>query len=217
MGSDNITKIIAIDGTSASGKGTLSKNLAKHIEFDYLDTGILYRTVGYAMQKHSVSMRDIDEIISLIKTIDFSTPSKDDLYGENIGSLASQVGEHREVRQLLNQVQRNYAEGHKGVVVDGRDMGTVVFPDADFKLYIDAKLETRANRRYKQLQTGKKEAIYSDVFRDLKERDERDMNREVAPLTLASDAVYIDTTDLDANEVLDLVLKLLTGITKIEN
>ena len=205
-------KIIAIDGTSASGKGTLSKNLAKHIGFDYLDTGILYRMVGKAIEDNSIDIKDVDKIASLIKNMDFSTPSKDDLHGEKIGNLASQVGTHGEVRDLLNQVKRSYTMNRQGTVVDGRDMGTVVFPSADFKLYIDAKLETRADRRYKQLQLNKKTAIYSDVLRDLRQRDERDMNRSVAPLALASDAVYVDTTELSAEDVLDLVLKLVKGI-----
>jgi cytidylate kinase len=202
------TYVIAIDGTSASGKGTLSSNLAKHYGFDYLDTGKIYRTLGWYVLKQGVDLSNIEDISSCIKSIDFSKDIPGNIEGEDIGSMASKLGAIPEVRELLNQEQKDFAIGKIGVVVDGRDIGTVIFPNADFKLFVTADQEIRAKRRFKQLQNKGKNVIYDDVLRDIRERDERDSTREVAPLKPARDAIKLDTSQLDADSVLELVIAL---------
>ena len=130
---------------------------------------------------------------------------------EEIGRAASQLGAIPEVREALNKAQRDFAIGKNGIVMDGRDIGTIIFPNADIKLYVTATPEIRAERRFKQLQNLGKEVIYDDVLRDLRERDERDSNRKVAPLKPALDALHIDSTLLDQISVLELVITLTQG------
>ncbi len=203
--------IIALDGTAASGKGTLAEKLAKHYTFDYLDTGKIYRTAGFYMLKEGIDLSDILSVLRKIGEIDFSSMTANELDTEEIGRAASQLGAIPEVREALNKAQRDFAIGKKGVVIDGRDIGTVIFPNADIKLYVTASTEIRAERRFKQLQNMGKEVIFGDVLRDLRERDERDCNRKVAPLKPALDALHIDTTLLDPASVLELVITLTQG------
>jgi len=203
--------VIAIDGTSASGKGTLSACLAKHYGFGYLDTGKIYRTLAYHVIAKKIYITNVDKILKLIKNVDFSDYAVLELDCEEVGAMASKLGAIPEVREKLNQAQRDFVIGKVGAVIDGRDIGTVIFPKANLKLYITAKLEVRAERRFKQLQNKGKHIIYDDVLRDLRERDERDSNREVAPLKPAPEAIIVDTSDLDQNSVLELVVALTQG------
>ncbi len=200
--------IIAVDGTAASGKGTLAEKLAAHYKFDYLDTGKIYRTAGFHVLQQNIDFQNLSAILECIKNLDFSKMTALELDTEEIGRAASQLGAIPEVREALNQAQRDFAIGKKGIVVDGRDIGTVIFPNADIKLYVSATPEIRAERRYKQLQNLGKDIIYDDVLRDLRERDERDSNRKVAPLKPALDALHIDTTLLNQTSVLELVITL---------
>ncbi|WPX96421.1 (d)CMP kinase [Candidatus Bandiella euplotis] len=202
------TVIIAFDGTAASGKGTIAKLIAKELGYDYLDTGLMFRKVAYYCLKHNISFDDEQKICMLIDTIDFNkNVGEQELYANEISDAASKIAVQKQVREHLLMVQRNFANGKKGVVVDGRDIGTVVFPKADFKFFFDASLEQRTNRRYNQLQKKEKDAIFSQVLEQLKTRDQRDKERCIAPLKKAHDSFEIDTTDLSVQEVFDIVLK----------
>lgn len=203
--------IIAVDGTAASGKGTLAEKLAAHYKFDFLDTGKIYRTAGFHIMQQNIDFQNLSSVLDCIKSLDFSKMTALELDTEEIGRAASQLGAIPVVRQALNQAQRDFAIGKTGIVVDGRDIGTVIFPNADIKLYVSATPEIRAERRFKQLQNMGKEVIFDDVLRDLRERDERDSNRKVAPLKPALDALHIDTTLLDQASVLELVITLTQG------
>lgn len=200
--------IIAIDGTCASGKGTLSKKLAAHYGFDFLDTGKLYRKAALAVMENNINHEVESDIAECLKTLDFTIDNVHKLDSDDIGNLASKISVYPEVRKCLDSIQKNFPYGRRGVVIDGRDIGTVIFPDADIKLYVTAGIEKRAERRFKQLQNMGKAVIFDDILRDLRERDERDSTRKVAPLKAAADAIHIDTSLLDPDSVLDLVITL---------
>jgi CMP/dCMP kinase len=200
--------IIAIDGTAASGKGTLSKALAKQIGFEYLDTGLLYRIAAYNLIKNKIDIADPHKIVNHLETVHFTAHEGINLHVDEVGNIASKIAPFAEVREFLNKLQLEFPLGKNGVVIDGRDIGTVVFPSADLKFFITADLEIRADRRYKQLKSSGKDVIFADVLRDLRERDERDIHRKVAPTVAAIDAIIIDTTHLEAAAVLELALAL---------
>lgn len=212
MESNNI--IIAVDGTAASGKGTLAANLAAHYNFHHLDTGLVYRAAGYAVMLKGIDVADAVAVESYIKTLELSNFSDPILNTEEVGSYASKIAVIQGVRDTLNVFFRSYVSDKGNVVVDGRDIGTVVFPDAQIKVYVTASVETRAERRFKQLQSMGKSIIYENVLEDLKIRDERDTSRKVAPLKPALDSIYIDTSNLDASSVLNLAVSLTSAFVK---
>lgn len=200
--------IVAIDGTAASGKGTLSKNLAAHFGFDHLDTGLIYRKAAYYALKDAVDINAPTRVVACIRHHDISAVIEESLHTEQVSSAASIIAAHEEVRAALYQVQRNFPYGKKGAVIDGRDIGTIIFPEADLKMFITADVEVRAERRFKQLQKEGKQVIFDEVLRNLRERDERDTHRKVAPTVAADDAIVIDTNHLDADAVLELAISL---------
>jgi cytidylate kinase len=209
--------IIAIDGPSASGKGTLTRMLAQKLNYDYLDTGALYRTLAYFVIKENIAISQIDNVLNLIPTINFELSGNLSLSEEKIGQMASKLAVEYSVREALNDIQRKFPTGKVGVVIDGRDIGTVIFPQADCKFFITASLEVRALRRFKQLQSAGKDIIFDQVLRDLRERDERDKNRKVAPTMPAYDALVVDTTNLDADAVLNLVYNQTLVVLRDKN
>jgi cytidylate kinase len=212
MDDNSKTVVIAFDGTAASGKGTIAKLLANKLGYDYLDTGIMFRKVAYYCYAHDLNLEKDQDLINVIEEIDFYKPiySKE-LYSDNISDIASKIAMQKNVRNVLLDIQRKFAENKKGVVIDGRDIGTVVFPNANFKFFFDASIEERANRRYKQLQKMGKSIKLPLVLEYLRVRDERDRGRNIAPLVRAEDSFLIDTSKLNIDEVLNIVLK------KIEN
>lgn len=193
--------VIAVDGPAASGKGTLARRLAAHYGLRHLDTGLLYRAVGI---KAAASGQDPVQIAEKLEFSDLADPG---LRGDGAAQAGSKVAAIPEVRTALREVQHRFAAEPPGAVLDGRDIGTVVFPDAPVKFYIDAQLEDRAARRHKELLArgelpgGGQESIYSRVLQDMKERDARDRGRTVAPLIPAKDALVIDSSKLDADAV----------------
>ena len=187
--------IIAIDGPAASGKGTLARRLAAHYGLRHLDTGLLYRAVGL---KAVASGQDPVQIAEKLEFSDLSDPG---LRGDGAAQAGSKVAAIPEVRTALREVQHRFAAEPPGAVLDGRDIGTVVFPEAPVKFYIDAKLEDRARRRHRELLSRGQRSIYSRVLQDMKERDARDRGRTVAPLIPAKDALVIDSSKLDADAV----------------
>ncbi|HCD63519.1 MAG TPA: (d)CMP kinase [Alphaproteobacteria bacterium] len=206
--------IIAIDGTAASGKGTLGRTLAMRLDLDYLDTGKLYRAVGHAALTSGVDIdaSDPTAIAEIATNLDLSQPFTSELRTTDVGEAASKVATLAEVRQALLRKQREFAEHPphgKGAVLDGRDIGTVVLPDADAKFYIDAAADIRANRRHLELVAAGEAIEFPEVLSDLIKRDCRDKNRTVAPLIAADDAFFVDTSTKNAEEVLELVLSCL--------
>ncbi len=207
--------VITIDGPGGVGKGTVAHLLAKKLNWHFLDSGAIYRVVAFAAEKASISMDDCDKLLDLIHTLKptFSKDNEDIMHvylkkediTENIrdpqiGIAASRLSVHAPIRAALLVCQRQFRQP-KGLVADGRDMGTVVFPDAKLKIFLDASPEARAVRRHRQLLAGAINVTLKDVFVQIIERDERDRNRAVAPLKPAEDAVIIDTTTLSVKEV----------------
>ncbi len=204
--------IIAIDGSAASGKGTLAKSVARHLEYDHLDTGALYRALALSLMKtgRSTENTDQNQIVKIASTLDLALTQSPLIRSEAVAGLASRVAAIGPVRQQLLALQRHFAataSKGRGAVLDGRDIGTIVLPDADIKFFVDARIEVRALRRTKELLQAGQSAMFPDVLADMRARDDRDRNRLVAPLCAADDAITIDTSDLDAETVMALALK----------
>jgi len=198
--------IIAIDGPAAAGKGTLARRLAKHFGYDYLDTGSLYRGVGLQVLRAGGDPADTEAAKAAAEQLDLTLLADPDLRGEAAAKAASLVAAQPAVRAALLDFQRHFAHrppGGWGAVLDGRDVGTVVCPDANVKLFVTASLEARALRRLNELQAGGRAAIWSAVLQDMQDRDARDSRRDVAPLKPAADAVVIDTTSLSPDQVFE--------------
>ena len=205
--------IIAIDGPAAAGKGTLSRMLAEHFDLARLDTGLIYRAVAKkALELEKPNSEE--SIVAIAQLLVFSDLDKKGLRDENVGAIASEIAVIPGVRKMLLHFQRNFAKnppnGKLGAVLDGRDIGTVVYPNADFKLFVTASIEVRARRRYKELQDRGDEAIRSAVHRDIMKRDERDRNRFTSPLIPAEDAHILETSMLDSNAVFKQALNLIS-------
>lgn len=219
--------IITIDGPSGAGKGTLAYRLAEHFGFELLDSGALYRIVGLLAHKQGLLTNDIDEdkLAKLTtslrlsfrpntanRTVEILVDGKaltDDIRTETVGSFASQVAVFAKVRTALFDLQRNIATGKKGLVADGRDMGTVIFPDAHAKIFLTASAKARADRRVLQLKQAGKVADYDKILADIIARDERDEKRCVAPSRPAHDALVIDSSDKSVDEVFEEILDFI--------
>ena len=201
----NIT--IAIDGTAASGKGTLAKKLAKEFNYAHLDTGKLYRASALIIKEKDINYQNLKEIIKIIKDYNFTDFdfNNDKLKSDKIGRLASLISGYKELREILLLSQRKFANkrhsNRLGVILDGRDIGTVVLPKANIKFFVTASLSVRAERRWKELISLGQSTIKRHVEKDLRDRDERDSKRKHSPLIISPDAVLIDTTNLNADEV----------------
>ena len=214
---------VAIDGPSGAGKSTVAKALAAEFDLIYVDTGAIYRTVGLAAQYADVASKDSEGVIALLPGMDIDIAYDSAgtqrmlLNGEDVSDeirtprssiYASDVSAIPEVRAFLMDMQRNMAKKHS-VVMDGRDIGTVVLPDADIKVFLTASAEERARRRWLELQRRGTETSFEEVLRDMKYRDEQDSKRAAAPLKAAEDAVVIDSSDLCFEESVEAVAKLI--------
>jgi cytidylate kinase len=193
--------IIAIDGPTASGKGTIAKALAAHFDLPHLDTGLLYRAVG---RQVFLDGGDPDDPVDALAATTFADELLGDphLRTEECGGLASRVSIHPIVRQALFERQRAFAEQPGGAVLDGRDIGTVIAPDADVKLFVTASVDARAMRRWKEMQARGARITFDEIAEDLRRRDERDMGRKDAPLRVADGAYVIDTSQLTIDQAL---------------
>jgi cytidylate kinase len=218
-----MVRVITVDGPSGAGKGTISRILAKKLGFHYLDSGALYRILGIAAQRHRVDTSNNKGLMTLAEHMDIRFDSTETgdikalLEGEDItqemrtedaGALASLVASHPQVRSALLKRQRMFAT-EPGLIADGRDMGTIVFPDAVLKIYLTATTEERAQRRYKELLAKGEDVNLRGLLNQVRLRDERDMSRDASPLIPAVDAIELDTSDQSIDEVTDTVLNLV--------
>ena len=212
--------VIAIDGPAASGKGTLSRALASRLNFAYLDTGKLYRAVAFHCQQAGIEQADIEQAVEIAQNLDVSgldsLIASGNLDGENVAGLASQVAALPDVRQALLEIQRQFARlppsGKQGAILDGRDIGTVICPDADVKIFVSASAESRALRRYREGLDKGEQKEYEQVLQEVKDRDYRDQSRADAPLRPASDAVLLDTSALDIASMVDRAHDIIQGV-----
>lgn len=210
---------IAIDGPSAAGKSTIAKRLAKALGYSHLDTGAMYRCVGYLAAQRGIDLHDEDALTEMTTSMRIRFDSEGHVFlneedvsaaiRENrVSMLASSVSVHPRVRKLLVDMQRQMALD-KGVIMDGRDIGTVVLPDAELKIFMVASVEARARRRYQEYLDKHIEADYDTICEDIKKRDDQDMHRAASPLTKAADAHEIDTSDMSIEEVCAAILSLV--------
>ena len=210
--------IIAVDGSAASGKGTLAKRLAAHYDLAHLDTGALYRCLALHLitEGRTATNMTESEAAGAVENIDLLMVGSAAIRTDAVAGMASVVAAMPAVRQNFVSLQRQFATqtpNRRGAVLDGRDIGSVILPDADFKFFIDADLEERARRRTKELQESGQSAMFRDVFEDMQDRDRRDRERSTAPLKAAEDALVIDTTQLDADSVFAMAASHIDGNT----
>ncbi|MEJ6593757.1 (d)CMP kinase [Parasphingorhabdus sp.] len=204
--------IIAVDGPTASGKGTISKQLAKHFSLPFLDTGLLYRAVGWTLRNQG---GDADDAADALAACVFDGALLDNpaLRSEVVGGLASRVSVHPDVRRALINRQKDFAYQPAGAVLDGRDIGTVIAPDADVKLFVTASSEARAMRRFEEMKRRGEPVNFDDILADILKRDARDKNRVTAPLKPAEDADLLDTTDLTIDAAIRQAIVLVNAKT----
>jgi CMP/dCMP kinase len=215
--------IITIDGPGGVGKGTMTRLIAKALHFNFLDSGALYRVTAFACQKHSIPIEDIQKIVEIATHLDLRFQLQKDPYAEpdlvfegekvnelirleTCGTLASKISAYPEVRKALIELQHSFAKV-PGLVTDGRDMGTVVFPQAQVKFFLTATSTIRAQRRHKQLQDQGIHASIDHLLAEIEARDLRDQTRSVSPLVSAKDALIIDTSALSIDEVVSLMMQ----------
>ncbi len=213
--------VLTIDGPSGAGKGTVSRLVAKKLGWNYLDSGSIYRSLAIALQNDSVDLADIIEVVKVAQLMTLEFECGDELIVklngaditnrlglESTGNIASQIASLPDVRRALFQKQQDFRQP-PGLVADGRDMGTVVFPDAENKVFLTASPAKRAERRYKQLIEKEIDANLVTIKNEIEERDRRDMGRKTAPLAMANDAIYIDSSDMTIDAVVEEILNLI--------
>lgn len=212
---------IAIDGPAGAGKSTIARRTAQELSFIYVDTGALYRALAVFLVDEGVSPEDTEKVKEAVKSVKVSIAYEngeqqvlvngknvtDRLRAESVGNMASTISAIPAVRAVLLDLQRDLAKAHD-VLMDGRDIGTNVLPDAELKIYLTASVETRAERRYRDLQEKGVEKALSEIRKEIEERDHRDMTRAIAPLKQAEDAVYLDTSHMNIDEVVEAIRKL---------
>ena len=215
--------VVAVDGPAGSGKGTVTKLIGKKKNLIYIDTGAMYRCVTLYLIENNIDIKKIELIEKSLENIKIELKIIDDnqeiylneknvskvIRTEKVDKLVSPVSKIKCVREKLTNDQRKMAED-KDIIMEGRDIGTIVFPNADVKIYLDATPEERANRRYKQnIENGINDSTYSEILEEIKERDYRDSHRELSPLKQAEDAVYIDSSNMTIEEVVDKIIKII--------
>lgn len=201
--------VIAVDGPAASGKGTIARALAKHFDLPHMDTGLLYRAVALKLWRWGGDPANEFEALRACDELGFD-PADEELRSEPVSRIASKVSSYSSVRDALMQRQRDFAAQEGGAVLDGRDIGTIIAPNADVKLFVTASAEVRAQRRVRELLERGMPAHYEDVLLDIRARDERDTNREIAPLRQADDAILLDTSELDIEEAIIEAVRLVS-------
>ncbi len=215
--------IIAIDGPAGCGKSTIAKMIAKKLGYTYIDTGAMYRAVALKLKRENVNPDDLKAVLKVMEDTDIQLkPAEngvkvfldgedvsDQIRTEEIGKIASQIARYPQVRKVLVKMQRHLGEKAKNAVIEGRDAGTVIFPDADVKIFLTAKPEVRAERRYKELKEKGLDVSYEEILKQVKERDYLDETRKDSPLKPAEDAVIIDTSNKSIEQVFNEVMEVI--------
>ncbi len=201
--------IVTVDGPAASGKGTIARRIAAHFGLPYLDTGLLYRGVAWRLLDRGQSLDDVEAAAQAARTLKIAELNPKKLKAKGLGDAASRVAALREVRAALLDLQRDFAHQPGGAVLDGRDTGTVIAPEAEVKIFIEASPELRAMRRYRELLASDENVTYGSVLDFIRGRDARDSSRAIAPLIPAKDAVLLDTTDLDIEAAFRAALSIV--------
>jgi len=201
--------IVTIDGPAASGKGTLARRLGEHLNIPHLDTGLLYRSVGEIMLRAGLPLDDVEAAVRAASEVNLADLDRDRLAAAGLGDAASRVAAMPRVRAALLKLQQDFARRPGGAVLDGRDTGTVIAPEADVKLFVTATPEVRAKRRFHELAGRGEATTYEQVLADILRRDARDAERAVAPLKPAPDAALLDTTLLDIEAAFREVLNIV--------
>ena len=210
--------VIAIDGPAGSGKGAVSQKLSTELNYHYLDSGAIYRVIAYAAKKKNIGSGAVDDLVDLVANSKIMFIEKnawlngnlisDMIRTELIGKFASEIAIHNKLRTTILDYQRSFCK-LPGLVAEGRDMTSVVFPNADLKIYLNASVKERAKRRYKQLITKGNDVNLSDLTQEIERRDSRDRDREVSPLTIVKEAWVLETDDLSENQTVDKILSLV--------
>ena len=214
-----MSRIVAIDGPAGSGKGTITKKVGEKLGLINIDTGAMFRCVTLNMIQEKVTLEEEEKIKEILKNIKIDLKENEEVFlnginvsqkirEEEVTKMVSPVSVLPMVREKMLILQREMAKG-KNIIMEGRDIGTVVFPKANVKIYLDASPEERARRRVKQNQEKGMESSYEEVLKNIMERDKRDLSREIAPLKQAEDAIYIDTSDMTVDEVVDKIIKII--------
>ncbi|MFV0281204.1 MAG: (d)CMP kinase [Rhodoblastus sp.] len=203
--------IVAIDGPAASGKGTIARRLAAHFGLPHLDTGLLYRATARVLIDEGERLDNVESAVAAARGLALVEFDEDKLRGREMGEAASLMGAMPDVRAALIDMQRRFAQHPKGAVLDGRDIGTVIAPDADVKIFVTASPETRAQRRALELRGRGEHVVYADILADIRKRDDRDAQRSAAPLMPAADAHVLDTSDLDIEAAFRAALAIAEG------
>ena len=211
-------KVVAIDGPAGSGKGTVAKTLAKLCNLTYIDTGAMYRAIAYLSLKNNINITEEEKIVDMARSskIDFidgktylnGIDVSEDIRTMEVTRIVSPISSIVKLREILVDLQRKMAEG-KDVIMEGRDITTVVFPNADYKFYLDASVTERANRRFKENILKGMNVSYEEILENIKKRDYNDMHKEVGALTRTKDSIYIDSTNLTIDEVIDKMRKII--------
>ena len=212
-----MTIVIAIDGPAGSGKGTIAKEISSFYNFPHLDSGILYRSVAYLCHKGGENVFDEKRVLKYAQNLNIEEIDVDKLRTEEIDQISSKISSFSSVRESLKIFQLNFKKIHSdksGIVIDGRDITTVIFPDAEIKFYVTASLKDRANRRFEELVLNNPKIDKKLVIKELQKRDQRDMERSIAPLKIAKDAIVIDTSDLTIEEVNIIVQRDIEKVIK---
>lgn len=208
--------IIAIDGPAGAGKGTLGRRLAQHYGFAFLETGLLYRAVAYAVKINHVDPTKEDQVVNLVSHISFEDMNPDVLRNNEIAEITSQIAQFQGLRAQLLAAQRDFAtlksKTHGGAILDGRDVGTYVLKDAHLKFYVTASLEERAKRRFKELQVLGEQKSLEVVQEEVRIRDERDMTRAECPLKPAEDAIVVDTSSLTVDQGVNILKHFIDSL-----
>jgi cytidylate kinase len=204
--------IIAVDGPAASGKGTLGRRLAAHYGLRHLDTGLIYRAVAKAMLAGAHRLDDVEQAVRAAQALDPTTFNEAELKRHAVGEAASVVSAIPQVRAALLAFQRDFGRTPPGAVLDGRDIGTVVFPDAEAKIFVTASIEVRARRRAAELEQAGESITYAGVLADIRRRDQRDAGRLAAPLKPAPDAHLLDTTHLDIDAAFRAAVDIVEAV-----
>ncbi len=208
-----MTKIIAIDGPASVGKSTLAKKISKKLKAPVLYSGKLYRALALEIIKQKVNLNNTEEILKCITYIDLDNLNSAGLYSSEVDNVSSIISAKKQVRNKLITFQRSfpkkYGDNIKFAIIEGRDIGTIIFPKANYKIFLWAASEVRAKRRYDQLRKNGKNASYSKIFREINSRDQKDMTREIAPLMPAANSVLLDTSYIDIEQAFNAIKRII--------